>query len=1333
LLGVAALTTALSGCGAGSEALPSDLPPPVGGSVLSITTTAMEDGVFMRSYSKTLNTTGGTPPLVSCTFTAGTPPPGLNPAPSGSDCIISGTPTMAGSFTFTVRAEDSNNIADTQDYTMAIRDEFTITGMAPDPLPDGVEDTAYNFVFTVTTDTVTGPNDFNQVAENGNGPITMCTLGGLPAGMMAVGGTFTANSCQITVSGAPNIGIAPMGAPMLFQLTLSVTDTGISGSSTPPGTVTQTAIDLTIQPPVAITLITTDPASTAGCTGGTFDDSTGGGVAPDGVTGRTYGDPQCDLLFMATGGIVPYAWTDNSAMPPAPFGCAQEGADNEFFRCNSNMMALTTPGGTATDVTVEVMDSGSMAAAASTVGTDIFGHASHSIFVNDEIALVSDLGNPLPDAVMGQPYGEAPDTPATFTASGGLGLTTGYTFANVVGLTMPGAGFPDTIACNPTVPGGEVLACSTNASTITAATGTYMPFVDVDDAANDTTPDSVTAGTTASVTVDLDVVAAMMFTLVTADAATTMACTGGTFADTTGDAPDAVTGRTYGDPGGGGAGPPDCDLLFQVTGGRAPYAWNTNSAAPAPIACAQEGADNEFFRCNSAGGGVSGGTSTLGVDVTDTGSSTLGPLNVFIDDQGHGGHMINVRDEFASLTITPAGAGGAQDGVTGRPYGTPTGSQDLVISFPVNTGIGPVTMTPDENTTAGQSAAQGFPNDLDCVQTIDRQIECTTGAGVITDPAALYMPVVTGDDTGNDTTPAGGFGSNFNLVINDEITINPVLFTNGITGQAYSHTLSCDPMLGFCGGTGNPNTIDAIYTWGESDTAGLCPSGAPANADITMSTLIATNPSTGQYSGTPTTTGMFTPGICVVDDGNDNTPDCHTAGTCPIFSPTYNIFAPLVAVDASNNEVDFYETTGGALTFNSNLTLDAGSTPFRVAFTPNAGFAVAVDAAEGELDFIDIAAGSTTSVPHIPSFSPATSVAIGPASDPLTSPDAWLAYAPLNDIFFNGLVEVFSVDPNNMFATSVNIIPIPVAMLFDIAITPTFPGPDTRLYALGSTFQEVCVIDAQPGSPSFQTPLIVGPSPNGCIDVSGVPGVPVNIEIASGFAFVTKSTGFIVAIDILPGSPSRDTIVGLNDLAAAAGCTAPGDLRTHPGGGQLWVTCPADDQITIVDPFTVGVLTSFSTGAGTSPRDVAFNINGSFAVVTLNTTDEILPVSIDLMSGVATPGTAVTLANVTGPDGVDHNQDPQLNALIGPAFPIAAGQAATRQVVARGGVQPYTFTDSSAALGVPGTACQGLSLDSHTGRISGTPMQPGTCTFSVTVSDSNGQSRTVEGRIEVKP
>lgn len=1309
LLTVAALSVASSGCGTGSEALPSDLPPPSGGGALVITTTAMEDGVINRSYSKALDTVGGTPPLASCTFSAGTPPPGLNIAASGTICVVVGTPTLAGSFSFTVRAADQANISDTQDYTVVIRDEFTITGMAPDPLPDGAEDRAYNFAFTVTTDTVIGPDDFGEVAENGNGPLTQCGLTGLPAGMNAVGGNFTGNSCQVTVSGTPNIGLGPMSAPMTFQLTLGVRDTGIAGSSTPPGLVTQTAIDLTIQPPVSFTLTT----------GGTFNDATSGGNAPVAVNGRTYGAPaRMDLLFTASGGIQPYTWANLSgAADPDPFVCTQSGANGEFFACNSNNMPITTAGGTATTLTVQVQDAGSAATAPSAQGTDINGHANHSIFVNGALVVVSDLGDPLPDAVMGQMYGEAPGFPATFTASGGTCDPTvngSCSFSTAASISAPGAAFPTTIACaTSAAPNANRFACATMASTITAATGTYMPTVDVTDVANDTTP--AAAGT--MVTVSVDVVPDMMFSLITADAGTTMACTGGVFDDTnfagTSDAIRAVRGRTYG-------GPNRCDLLFQVTGGRPPYQWAEQQGGPSPVGCTQEGANSEFFRCNGGGAAIDepSALQALIVLVLDTSNVALPSVVLDTDDQGHNLHLIGIQDAV-DIVVEPQGSNinVAPDGVFMRPYGTPGGGQDLVFRVPPTSGLGPITMRPDDNSMAGDSASQGFPADLVCTQTVDRQIDCTTGGGVITDAAGVYMLRLTAVDVENDTTTSFGLGTDFFLTINDEIVIPAVLFTNGITGQPYSHTFTCDPMVGSCGGTGAPNNAAAQYTWSEV--------GGPAHADLSVSTTDPNNPSTGQYSGTPTTTGTnLMPEISVTDDGNLVAPSCQAAMTCPSFIPTFSIFAPMVVVDAVNNEVDTYETTGGALMFNSNITLDAGSQPNRVAITPNASFAVSVDSAESQADIIDLATGGIT---NLTVNSQPLSVTIGPATNPLANPDSWVAYVAS---FAGNNVDIVDVDPNSAgFGTVTGSVAFTNPR--DVAITPTLAG-ETRVYVLASG-DAVCVIDAEPSSGGFGTQIdLTGTIGTACIDTSGVAGDTLFIEVASGFAFVTKSSGMLVSIDITPGSGTRDTIVDTEDLTAN-GCNAPGDLRGNPGGTQLWVACGADDLVAIVDPFTTDFLTSFSTGMTTSPQDVAFSIDGSFAVVTLNTTDEILPVSIDLMSGVATPGMAEALANVQSPEGIDHNQDPQLNALVSASFPIQVGQPATRQVAARGGVQPYTYADSSGALGVPGTACQGLSLDSLTGRIRGVPMTPGTCTFTVKVSDSNGQSRTVEGRIEVKP
>jgi hypothetical protein len=946
LLCLAALSTGLSGCGAGSEALPSDLPAPTGGRALIISTTTMEDGVFMRPYSETLSTTGGTPPLVGCAFAAGTPPPGLavNPNPSNSTCVVSGVPTQAGLFTFTVRAQDSNNVTDTQDYTVAIRDEFILTTPGPDPLPDGVEDLAYSpVVFTVQTDTVIGPDDFGEAAENGNGPLTQCGVAGLPAGMAAVGGSITTNSCQITISGTPNIGLGPTDAPVTFPLTLEVRDTGIAGSNTPRGLVTQT-IDLTIQPPIGITLITSDPGSTAGCMGGTFDDSTSGMVLPDAVTGRPYGDPSCDLLFAVTGGLAPYTWSDNSLSPLTPFVCAEEGTDNEFFRCNS--AGVTDAGGTMAEVIVSVMD-----AVGTTVSTDVFGHARHTIFVNNEIVI-----------------------------------------------------------------------------------------------------------------------------------------------------------------------------------------------------------DNLFL-------------------------------------------------------------------------------------------------------------------------------------------------------------------------------------TNGVVDQPYTQTLTCDAGTGSCGGTGDPNNAAAQYTWSET--------GGPAHADIMVDPPPVGQPGDGTYLGTPTTAGTdLMPEITVTDDGNDTTPACSAVTpmpTCPTFIPTYHIFAPTAIVDAAQARVQFYTTDTGAPVFDSSVDLDAMSTPVRAAFSPNGTIIVVADDGEGEVSLINLADGTVTQVNTSGGAGNARGIAIGPKTSPLANPDSWMAYIA-NPTDGTGGVRLVDIEPGS-FASGA-IFSIPGAK--DVAITPTFAGPETRVYVLSGT-DDVCAIVADPG-PSLglridfdpSTPLVVD-----CLSTSGQAGDTVHIEIANGRAFVTKSTGILLAIDIVPGSMTRDTVVDTEDLSVmAVGCTAPGDLRANPAGTQIWVACGAANQVTIVDSSTLSVLGSVATGMNTNPQDIAFNIDGSLALVTLFGTHEVLPIDT---SGPPAPGTAESTDrpgmndDVTNPEGIDHIRDPQLNALISVNFPIQAppesnpraGRELSMTVAVSGGVQPYTLS----LVETSGTACEGLSLNAVTGRISGTPVNTGTCSLTIEVRDSTPgapQSRRVTKTITVE-
>ncbi len=68
------------------------------------------------AYSQTLAVSGGLSPY-TWTVTAGTLPAGLTLSSGG---VISGTPTTAGSSTFTVQAEDANGVIKTKEFTLVI-------------------------------------------------------------------------------------------------------------------------------------------------------------------------------------------------------------------------------------------------------------------------------------------------------------------------------------------------------------------------------------------------------------------------------------------------------------------------------------------------------------------------------------------------------------------------------------------------------------------------------------------------------------------------------------------------------------------------------------------------------------------------------------------------------------------------------------------------------------------------------------------------------------------------------------------------------------------------------------------------------------------------------------------------------------------------------------------------------------------------------------------------------------------------------------------------------------------------------------------------------------
>ena len=177
---------------------------------LTITSTTAPNGSVGLAYSFVLTAQNGTPGY-TWSIVSGALPAGLSLNPSSG--LISGTPTTAGSYSFTVKVTDSGSPQQTQSLpfsNVSIAAGLTITTTY---LPNGTAGTAY-----------TGP----LAAQNGNPPYTWSVASGsLPAGLAL-------NSSSGAISGTPT-------SAGTFNFIVKVTD-----SSSPTAQTTQQPLSITI-------------------------------------------------------------------------------------------------------------------------------------------------------------------------------------------------------------------------------------------------------------------------------------------------------------------------------------------------------------------------------------------------------------------------------------------------------------------------------------------------------------------------------------------------------------------------------------------------------------------------------------------------------------------------------------------------------------------------------------------------------------------------------------------------------------------------------------------------------------------------------------------------------------------------------------------------------------------------------------------------------------------------------------------------------------------------------------------------------------------------------
>ena len=223
----------------------------------TVTTTSLPGGTAGTSYSTTLQASGGTTPY-SWSVSAGTLPAGLNLVASTG--VISGTPTTAGTVSFTVQVKDTANNTGTKALSIAIGAAVTPVQITTGSVPAGQVGVSYSTMIQATGGTT--PYSWSISA------------GALPAGLTLTAGTGS-------ISGTPT-------ASGSFSFTAKVTD-----STSPTAQTATKAFNLTIAAAPSPVQITTTSL-------------------PSGQVNTAY-----STTLAASNGATPYSWSITSGSLPA--------------------------------------------------------------------------------------------------------------------------------------------------------------------------------------------------------------------------------------------------------------------------------------------------------------------------------------------------------------------------------------------------------------------------------------------------------------------------------------------------------------------------------------------------------------------------------------------------------------------------------------------------------------------------------------------------------------------------------------------------------------------------------------------------------------------------------------------------------------------------------------------------------------------------------------------------------------------------------------------------------------------------------------------------------
>jgi len=1209
---------------------------------------------------------------------------------------------------------------------------------------------------TVIATSVTDPTKSASVTFTVNPlPITITTTSLTATAGTAYSGTLSLTGGTSPYTWAVTAGSLPPGLSLNASTgAITGTPTGGSGSATFQATDSSVAgkmtsapqtITVTVNPPPALTITTT--------------------TLPGGTTGTAY-----NQTLQATGGVPAYTWSVSAGSLPAGLSLSSagviSGTPSGTFTGTTNFTVSATDSQTPTHTTTTANLSITVTAPPlSVTTTSLAGGSVGNVYSSQTLQATGGIKpyswavttgslptglslNSATGVISGTPSGTFvgtdsftvtvtdSETPSAKTASANLSITitvaplsvttTGALPTGVVNAVYAGATLQATGGIQPyswavttgSLPAGLTLNSATGAIAGTPTTaGTSNFTVTVTDSE---TPTAKTATSNLTITVN----PALMVT--------------------TTSLPAGVIGTAY-------------SQTLAATGGVTPYSWAvTTGTLPAGLSL------------NTATGAISGtptgtftGTTNFTVTATDSESPTKGTasanLSITISAPTlkvtttslPGG---SIGTAYPSQTLQASGGAGAYTWavtvgslpaglslnaatgvISGTPSGTFTGTDSFTVTVTDSETPTPqtanaalsitITVAPLSVTTSGPLPT-GVVNSVYAGATLQATGGIQPYSWAVTTgslPAGLTLNSATGAIAG---TPTASGTSNFTVTVTDSetptaktatanlsITVNPAVTVTttslpaGVIGTAYP------------GATLQATGGITPYTWAV--TTGTLPAGLSLNA------------STGAISGTPTgnVTGTINFTVTVTDSESPTKKTATANLSITITATTLKVTTTSLPGGSIGTAYpsQTLQATGGITPYTWAVTV--GSLPAGLSLNPATGVISGTPSGTfvGTDSFTVTVTDTETPTPQTANAALSITITVAPLSVTTTS----LPGGVVNSVYAGATLQATGgITPYSWAVTTGS---LPAGLTLNSA-TGAIAGTPT---ASGTVNFTVTVTDSEtPTAKTATANLSIAVNPAVTVTTTSLPAGVIGTVYPGA---TLQATGGVTPYSWAVTTGSLPAGLSLNAATGAISGTPTGNVTgvinftvTVTDSESPKKTASANLSITITATTLKVTTTSLPGGSIGTPYNQTLASTGGITPYTWAVTVGSLPagLSLNAATGVisGTPsGTLVGAVNFTVTVTDSETPTPQTaNAALSITISVAALSVTTTSLPggvvnsvyagatlqATGGIQPYSWAVTTGSLPA------GLSLNSASGAIYGTPTASGTFNFTVTVTDS---------------